>query len=431
MVQGIILAMQEDIQPVAKHLPEPLSSFDNQVARVSWMAWGALMLMAGVIALVVFWSVVGDIPTRVRGNCIIMHPQGVQDVTADMPGRVSALLVKPGSMVAAGQEIAVLATPDLFERIEAARAQVADLQAQVDTASEETRRSDQLSSDSLAEQRSTLAKNIESDQRRIRILEQQIDTNQRMRADGLITERAAAAALLDLDDARSSLADTRRRLAEVDKRGADFARTSTQRATRVVMQLSDAQRALDALLAQGQSVTHLRSQVGGRVIELKTAAGNLVRRDSPIASIERLDGPAGDLEAVMYVSAEDGKKIQAKDMVEIAPLHGRREEYGVMRARVLSASEYPATPRGLLNTIANPDLMQELAHGAAPYEVRIALNRSSTAAAGAVNPYIWTAAAGTRLPVSSGALCEGEILVRHERPLSLVLPIFRSTVSGG
>jgi hypothetical protein len=133
----------------------------------------------------------------------------------------------------------------------------------------------------------------------------------------------------------------------------------------------------------------------------------------------------------MFVSAADGKKITSKDKVELTLSHARREEHGVLRASVKSTSAYPATPQGLLNTITNPDLVRELARGTATYEVRIGLQRDAAAGTEARNPYVWSARAGSALPVTSGALCQGEILVHHERPISLVLPIFRSTVTGG
>lgn len=428
------MAMKEE--PIFPgQLPDSLRGFDQHVARVSWRSWANLGGMGAVIGLVIVWSIFGDIPTRVSGSCIIMHPQGVSDVTADMAGRVTALLVRPGDAVAAGQEVAVVAMPELFEKIQTARIRLSDLEAAAQVARDEAQRSRRLSGDSMDEQRSTLALRVESDQKRIRILEQQIEIDKRMRADGLITARAAAQTPLDLADTRAGLEDTRRKLGEIDKHAADYARNAGSGMARIDLQIHEARRELAGLEAQGQSVTHLRSAVAGRVVEVKTALDSAVRRDTAVVSIERVDGADGAngganaLEAVMYVSAADGKKISANDTVEITPSHARREEHGVLRASVTSTSAYPATPQGLMNTITNPDLMRELAHGTATYAVRIGLKRNPAPAPDARNPYAWSAAAGSTLPVSSGSLCQGEILVHHERPISLVLPIFRSTVS--
>jgi HlyD family secretion protein len=424
-----MLLMKDEHQTTGQ-LPAALRSFDQHVARVSWRAWANLLGLGIVIGIVIVWSIFGDIPTRVAGSCIIMHPRGVSDVTADMEGRVTALLVQPGERLAAGQEVAVVASPELFDRIQQARNRLSDLNAMAKLTHGEMQRSGKLSAESLAEQRSTLALRAESDRKRIRLLEQQMELDQRLRSEGLITKRAAAQTPLDLADARASLADTERKLQEVDKRATDFARSSGGNLARIDQQRGEAQRELAALEAQGQSVTRLRSPVAGRVVEVKTALNGAVKRDTPVLSIEPVDSEAGPLEAVMFVSAADGKKISVQDKVELLPTHARREEHGVLRAQVLSTSAYPSTPQGLLNTITNPELMRELAHGTATYEVRIGLQRNAAALAEARNPYLWSAAAGSSVPVSSGAMCQGEILVHHERPISLVLPIFRSTVSG-
>lgn len=419
-----------DKAPPSGQLPDSLRGFDRHVARVGWSAWVQLAGLGMVIGVVIVWSIFGDIPTRVAGSCIIMHPRGVSDITADMGGRITALLVQPGAMVAAGQEVAEVATPELSEQIQTARNRLADLDAAAQATHSAARRSQSLSGESLAEQRTMLALKAESDRKRIGILQQQMELDQRLRSDGLITARAAAQTPLDLADARASLADTQRKLADVDKRAADYARTAGSGLARIDLQRAEARRELAALEARGESVTRLRSPVAGRVVEIKSALDGNVKRGTAVLSIEPIGADAGALEAVMFVSAADGKKISPRDQVELTPSHARREEHGVLRASVMSTSAYPATPQGLLNTITNPDLVRELARGTATYEVRIGLQRDPAAGPDARNPYAWSSSAGSGLPVSSGALCQGEILVHHEKPISLVLPIFRSSVAG-
>jgi HlyD family secretion protein len=425
--QGIIALCMSDDNPLPQ--PPALRDFDREVARVNWRAWAALGGLGAVIAGLIVWSVVGDIPTRVKGSCIIMHPTGVVDVTAEAPGRVAALLVRPGEQVKAGQEVAVIAAPELFERLLAAQQAVADREAEVAAQRTDLERSSTLSVRSLAEQREALALKQTSDRKRIAVLEQQQELNVRLRADGLLTARSLEAARLDLADARSVLAETDRKLAAVEKLSVDFQRKSAGSLAVLEQRLAEAVRARDVLMAQDQASTRLRARSAGRVVEIKAALDSAVKRDTPVVSIERLDQSNGQLEAVMFVSAADGKKIAAGNIAEITPSHARREEHGYMQAKVVSASAYPATPQGLMNRITNPELMRELAHGTATYEVRIGLQPAPPG--GAVrNPYQWSNSAGRDIDVSSGSLCLGQVLVRHERPISLVLPIFRSTVSG-
>ncbi len=118
--------------------------------------------------------------------------------------------------------------------------------------------------------------------------------------------------------------------------------------SRLDLQLNEARRELAGLEAQSLSVTHLRSQVAGRVVEIRrpsTARCGATRGGQHRAGVDG-GGNGGGLEAVMYVSASDGKKIAANDQVELVPRHARKEEHGVLRASVKSTSAYPATPQG-------------------------------------------------------------------------------------
>jgi HlyD family secretion protein len=424
--------MNDHDAPGNTSLPASLRHFDERVARVGWRAWAGLAGFGCAISAALVWSVVGDIPTRVRGNCIIMSPDGLGDVTADADGRISQVLVKPGQLVAPGQTLALLSIPDLNERVQATRLRLADLETSMRLHVAETQAQRQLSGKSVDEQGKALRLREQSDLQRIAIAQQQIDNTVRLRSEGLVTARSAATATLDLQDAQTALADTRRKLAALGKLSNEFERKQLETEQRLALQIDAGRRELASLEAQSEAAGRLRSQVAGRVIEIKAALGSLVRRGTPVLSIERQDQGGAPLEAVMYVSAADGKKISSGDQVQITLAHAAREEFGALLAKVDSTSAYPATPQGLQNTIANADLVRELALGAAPYELRIGLLRAAAATGtpAARNPYRWTNRAGSSLPLSGGALCAGEILVRHERPLSLVLPIFRSTVSG-
>ena len=416
-------------RPVASSLPQGLRHLEDKTATIGWRGWAGLAGAGAVIILAVIWGSVGDVPTRVTGRCILMRPEGVADVSADAAGRVSAILVRAGDQVSVGQQIALVSSPELAERIEHARSRVADLDKVLEAARAQTRRSTDFSASSLAEQLALLQQQREATLRKIALAEQQVTTNDRLREDGLITERARQNARLDLDDAKASLGDIERRIAEANKRRTDFLQRTTRDVSALALQANDARRELERLLSQSEEFTRVRTPVAGRVVEIKAAPGTLVRRDTPVIGVERMTaGQAAELEVLMFVSAADGKKIDPQAMAEIVPEVSRREEHGVLRGRVHSISDYPSTPQGLLARIANPTLMRELAQGAAPFQVRIELDRAISPRPDAVNPYDWSARAGAGVDISSGTLCQGDILVRHERPIGFVIPIFRSTL---
>ena len=417
------------LRPEQTQLPPALLALEDQAASVGWQAWAGLAAAGLVIAAAVVWGALGDVPTRVVGRCLLMLPEGTADVTAEASGRVSALLIKTGDMVAAGQQVALVATPELAERIENARTRVVDLAAALAAAQTQTQRSASFSDASLAEQLLLLGKQKEATLRKLALAEQQVSTNDLLREDGLITERVQLASRLDLQDARSALREIDKRVEEAGKRRTDFLQRTTRDVSTLALQANDARRELQALQAQSGEFTQVRTPVAGRVVEIKAAQGSLVKRDTPVIAVERMSqGEGGGLEALMFVSAADGKKIERAAEAEIVPEVTRREEHGVLRGRVEAISDYPSTPQGLLARIANPNLMRELAHGAAPFQVRILLKRATPPLSGAANPFEWSADAGAGVEISSGTLCQGEILVRHERPIGFVIPIFRSTL---
>lgn len=409
--------------------PPALLALEGEGSAIGWKGWAGLAAAGLIIAAAIVWGTFGDVPTRVSGRCILMLPEGVADVTADASGRVTSLLVKPGSMVAAGQQVATVATPELAERIENARTRVADLEASLAAARTQTRRSSSFNDVSLSEQLVLLEKQKEATLRKVAIAEQQAATNDVLREDGLITERGRLSARLDLEDARTALRDVDRRIGEAGKRRTDFLHRTTRDVTTLALAANDARRELDGLEAQSSEFTQVRTPVAGRVVEIKAAQGTLVKRDTPVIGVERMtQGGGGNLEALMFVSAADGKKIEKAAEVELIPEVTRREEHGVLRGHVAEISDYPSTPQGLLARIANPNLMRELAQGAAPFQVRILLKRASPPEPGAANPFEWSANAGRGVEISSGTLCQGEILVRHERPIGFVIPIFSSSL---
>jgi HlyD family secretion protein len=418
-----------DSETDAPPVPDPLRQLENKAALVGWRAWVGLSCAGLVIAAAVVWGCLGDVPTRVSGRCILMFPEGVADVTAEAAGRVSSLQVKGGDVIIAGQEVATVAAPELAEQIDNARARVADLDAMLAAAQAQTQRSVSYSDVSLAEQMTLLERQEEATQRKLALAEQQVATSDLLRRDGLITEQAREGARLDLDDARNALRDVERRIAEAEKRRTDFLQHTTRDVTAIALQAHDARRELLALQAQSGEFTHVRSPVAGRVVEIKAAPGTLVKRDTPLFGVERSPTAAsGDVEALMFVSAAEGKKIENGAEAEIVPEVARREEHGVLFGQVKQISDYPSTPQGLLARIANPTLMRELAGSAAPFQVRIRLKRAEAVDAAARNPYAWSAAAGPGVEISSGTLCQGEVLVLHERPIGFVIPIFRSAL---
>ncbi len=123
----------------------------------------------------------------------------------------------------------------------------------------------------------------------------------------------------------------------------------------------------------------------GRVVELLVGPGSVVAAGDGIANLDNVSRP---LEAVVYVSAPDGKRIQPGLSVAVSPVNVSPEQFGFMRGVVRSVAPFPATSQSMMLVLANDQLVSEFAAAGAPIEVRIDLQPDSRTPSG----YAWAAA---------------------------------------
>lgn len=93
----------------------------------------------------------------------------------------------------------------------------------------------------------------------------------------------------------------------------------------------------------------------------------------------------------------------------------------MMLGRVTYVSDFPATTRGMARVLKNDQLVSVLSGSGAPYEVHADL----TVAPETVSRYKWSSSDGPPLTIQSGTLATASIEVRSERPIGMVIPLFR------
>lgn len=187
-------------------------------------------------------------------------------------------------------------------------------------------------------------------------------------------------------------------------------------------QLAALERELARLRAELEVSSRIVSPVSGQVVEVKVNKRDFVEVGTPIVSLELTGGQIKDLEAVMYVPAEDGKTIFPGMEVQLAPSSVKKEEYGYMVGRVVSVAEYPASFQGMMRTLGNEELVRSLAGGGPVLEVRVDLIPDETTASG----YKWTSSQGPPHAINSGTLVAGAITVDRQPPIALLFPHYRS-----
>ncbi len=259
-----------------KEALEKLSSpeqLDQLLKVTSPRGWLALLGLGFLIAAMVIWSILGSVPSTVKGEGILIRGEAVQLINAPQAGRVSQLLVSPGDSIQANQVVANMATSD----------------------------------------------------------------------------------------------------GDVD----------------------------------------IRSLRAGRILEIRVSEGSFVQTGTVLVSFELAQEA---LQVVLYLSAVDGKKVQPGMEVQIAPSTVSQQEYGVLKGRVTSVSDFPATVQGMFRVLGSDELVQALSSSGAPIEVRVELFKADTASG-----YQWSSPAGPPTTIQGGTFCGATIVLGQRRPISLVL----------
>jgi HlyD family secretion protein len=102
--------------------------------------------------------------------------------------------------------------------------------------------------------------------------------------------------------------------------------------------------------------------------------------------------------------------------VQIAPSTVSQQEYGVLRGRVKSVNDYPATVQGMYRVLGSGELVQALSSQGAPIEARVELFKADT-----TSGYEWSSPAGPPTIIQGGTFCSATIILGQRQPISMVL----------
>lgn len=420
--------MQQDVKQALfrKVALERLSSpeqLDTLMHVITPSAWLALAPLLGLIVLALFWGWFGSIPTKVDGKCILINPTGLADIASNSAGRITAVTVRVGDVVKAGQQVALVAQPELLDRIEKAEQKLRELQTQGRVVRAFSAQGVALGAEALAQQRRNLESRLSVVQQQARVAGEREKTQSQLLEQGLITKQT----LLQTQQERANLLldaeNVSNRVKELSLKKLEGDKVSRNEVATIENQINEAQRTLDSLLESKKLTTSLASPFDGRVVEIKAGAGTLVAQGSSVINVELTAGNSSQLQAMVYVNAAQGKRVAPRMEAQIVPSTVKREEHGFLRAVVDHVAEYPSTTQSMMLLLQNENLVRDLAGTSPPIAIRAELQRADN-----FSGFQWSSAAGAPVKIASGTLCHAEIVVQKQRPLSLVIPILRQSL---
>ncbi len=372
---------------------------------------GAAILLTAFIV----WGFAWRFEQKVAGRCILTSPSGIAEVTASAGGVVGGLTVKLGDRVVAGQPIGRILRPELDDQIRVGRERLVELERRRDEINRFGNRSGAQGQSAAASERQLFDAQIRLAEDKARAIEKRLATERGLVAQGLITRRtlldseeALAAAILE----REQLAD---RAAQARLGFSEQERQRERERIAIDFQVNETRRNLEASLDIERQSAPIVSAFDGRVVEIKIGNGVSVGFGSPVLLIERLDDARGEIEAAIYFPGGEGKLVATTMAAEIVPDYVKRQEFGFLRARIDSVSDYPVSSPGMRLLVQNDNLVRELSESRSVIFARARLARNVKGG------FDWSAAAADPPEVRPGALCRAEVTVRERPPFSRLI----------
>ena len=396
--------------------PEQLDHLVRITRPADWILSAVVVL---ALATAVTWSLVGRIPTRTAGEGILVSGGGrVVDAVSSAQGRLSSIDVAVGDRVRQGQAIARIAQTEIEQRsrnaVEVHRERQRDHDALKATIARELASKAQ----NFAKLEAAFNQVVAATDQRIEFLVTDVKNSEGLLAKGYTTRRAVEERRRDLTDARQRKEDAQNEVLKLKAQKTDLETQREREVQESQFRLNEARRQMDQFAAELGRDTQVLAPIEGRVLEVKVSSGSVLSVGMPVVAIET-EGTT--LDALIYIPAEHGKAVKPGMEVRLEPSTVKREEFGTMLGTVTTVSDFPMTPQGMAAVLHNDGLVARFSRKGAPYAAQVRLVQDGATVSG----YRWAVGSGPALRLSSGTLTEADITTREQRPLDLVVPMFK------
>jgi HlyD family secretion protein len=396
--------------------PEQLDHLVRITRPFDWM-----LVFAICIALIaaVTWGIVGRVPTRAEGQGILISGGGrVVEASSSAAGRLATISVVVGDRVTQGQPIAEIVQTDIQQRHAAAVEVFREKERQHIDLVDKTKRELASKAQNFAKLEAAFNQVIKATTQRIEYLTNDVKTLEDLMGKGLTTRRTLEERRRDLTDAQQRKEDTFNEILKIRTTQSDLETQRERESQTSEFALNDARRQMESAASLLTQNTQVISPVDGRVLEIKVSAGAVLTVGAPVISIE---SEGQKLEALIYIPAERGKNVKLGMPVRIEPSTVKREEFGTMVGTVVTISDFPMTPQGMAAVLHNDNLVTRFSKEGAAYAATVSLEQDPETVSG----YRWAVGQGPPVRLSSGTLTRAEITTRRQRPLDLVVPLFK------
>lgn len=383
----------------------------------------AWLFLAAVVALLV-GSFMVRVPVVVNGQGVLMSDTEVVNyaIMPETDGRLEAFVVKIGSPVRRGQVIARISIPRLDNEIETARTTVKDLKHKAERLEAFHAESLGVSRQALVQLRTEARQRESALRERLARLDKTSQGNRELISQGFLSSRSADPVVTEREQVEDQIAISRRQLLDAENNFTELAQRQKREKLDLNLQLSSQERQLKSLLDRTALETVVVSPYDGVISDLLVDLHQPVTRERRIATVT----PAGSVStgrnlvttAVVFVPAQEGKKIAVGMPAQILPLIFEEQEFGRIRSVVTDVSTVAADEDVLQRVFKNQKLVRKLFEAEAPYKVTVKISHDERNVSGLA----WTSSRGPARLMEPGTIVSGWVVYNQPRILYLLLP---------
>ncbi len=398
--------------------PEKL---DQLIRVTSPKGWIALLTITIALGVGVTWSFFGNVKTKLNVVGVLLGGE-IHEVVATSQGQLINLNVNIGDIINEDDVIATIEQPELFQQIEEVKASLKEREFDLRQLLSYGNKDMRLQGELIQQQRSSIELQIQSGNKKLEFLKNQLETEKALLSQGLITKTQAVNTEQQIEGVKNSIESLKSQMMQTSSQKLNLGFDLQQKININKQRIAETQRRLNQLEERYDIQTNIRSSYSGEVVEVLTDAGVIVGQGTPLFKLKNQNHVAGDkLRGVLYIPSQDGKKIKEGMEALVVPSTVQPQEYGFMKGKVTYVSDFPITKKGMMMTVKNDQLVQGLLAMGALFEVYVEFEVDEEAYSG----FKWTSAKGPQIAINEGTSCMGKITVKSEPPATMVVPALK------
>lgn len=178
----------------------------------------------------------------------------------------------------------------------------------------------------------------------------------------------------------------------------------------------DSQHELEIKLLDKRNGEKIISMADGKIMNSNISKGDYVAVGKTLLTL-LTNSSDKNTDALIFVNHAEGKKIFSGMDVYVLPTTMSAYEYGYIRGKIISISEYPASKESVNAYFGNMNLVDEFFASGVPLVAKVRLMTSDKTVSG----FVWTTKKGAPFKIEFGTAVVVKIVTKEVSPLGLLI----------